>query len=404
MSPNPLTILAIASYEKGYDFLREAKAQGARVLLLTSHSLKDEAQWPRESIDDIFYMPDEQKVWNRDHTLKAVCHLMRSTNIDRIVPLDDFDLEMAAFLREHTRIPGLGESQTRFFRDKLAMRMQAASRSLRIPDFVPVLNHARLADFMERLPPPWVLKPRMMAGAIGIKKANSKDQVWDLVHALGDEQSHYLLERFVPGDVFHVDSVIYDREALFAVASRYGAPPMAVSQGGGIFTTTIVERGSSLEQRLIEKNRRVLSAMGLERGVSHTEFIVGHADGEVYFLETSARVGGANIADLVEAATGLNPWREWARVECAGPGRPYRLPELRSDYAGLLVSLARQEFPDTSAYSDSEIVWRMNRKNHVGMIVRSPDRTRVQSLLASYCDRVMNDFHAAMPPKDRPTE
>ena len=52
----PLTLLCLASYHKGFEFLREAKRQGARVLLVTSLSLKEE-EWPRESIDDIFYVP-----------------------------------------------------------------------------------------------------------------------------------------------------------------------------------------------------------------------------------------------------------------------------------------------------------------------------------------------------------
>ena len=41
-------------------------------------------------------------------------------------------------------------------------------------------------------------------------------------------------------------------------------------------------------------------------------------DGAQYFLETSARVGGAFIVDVVEAATGINLWREWAKIEIAG--------------------------------------------------------------------------------------
>lgn len=52
-------------------------------------------------------------------------------------------------------------------------------------------------------------------------------------------------------------------------------------------------------------------------------------------------------------------------------------PDARDDYAGLLVPPARQEYPDTSAYTDPEIVWRMNNEHHVGFIVKSPDPARV---------------------------
>lgn len=399
-----LTILCLASYEKGHEFLRECRRQGARVLLLTAQSLKDKARWPMESIDEIFYMADDNGKWDRTQLTNAVSYLARTRTIDRIVPLDDFDVEVAAYLREHLRVPGMGETRARYFRDKLAMRMQARQGGLEVPDFVHVLNHGRVNRFMERVPGPWVLKPRSMAGAIGIRKIHSKDELWRNVDELSDMQSHYLLERFVPGDIFHVDSIVYEREVLFAIASGYGRPPMEVSHGGGIFTTRILDRGTDLARSLVEANAAVMAALGMLRGVSHTEFIVSHADGTVYFLETSARVGGAHIADLVEAATGLNMWAEWAKVELAGGKAPYSVAALREDYAGLLVSLAKQEHPDMSSYTDPEIVWRMDKSHHAGLIVRSASHARVGELISNYADRFAADFMAYVPPRSSPTE
>ena len=400
---NPLTVLCIASYEKGHEFLRECKRQGARVFLLTSLSLRDKAQWPMESLEDIFYMPDTDKAWNRNDTILAISHLARTRDIDRIVPLDDFDLEMAASIREHLRCPGLGETGTRYFRDKLAMRVKALEAGLQVPEFVHLLNDSKVREFTERVPPPWVLKPRMMAGAIGIKKVNSTDELHRFDDALGDQRSFYLVERFVQGDVCHVDSIVYDSQIVFAVASRYGYPPIDVSQSGGIFTSQLLRRESEGSQALLTKNQRVLAGMGLQRGVSHTEFIEG-GDGKLYFLETSARVGGAHIADLIEAATGVNLWAEWAKVEIAGTNGRYEVPRPRDDYAALLVSLAKQQSPDTSAYNDPEIVWRMNKEHHIGLIVRSPRIERVRVLLDSYVDRVRRDFYSSEPPREKPSD
>jgi biotin carboxylase len=400
---DPLTFLCLASYEKGHDFLREAKRQGAKVFLITSLSLKDAAQWPRESIDDIFYMPDQDKNWNRNDTLLAVSHLARSQAIDRVVALDDFDLEMAASIREHLRTPGMGETTTRYFRDKLAMRMRAMEEGLQVPEFVHLLNDEKVREFTSRVPPPWVLKPRMMAGAIGIRIAHSEEELRSFDHELGDQRSFYLVERFVPGDVCHVDSIVYENEILFAVASQYGYPPLDVSHRGGIFTTRLLERGSADAEALLAKNQRVRAAMGLLRGISHTEFIKGD-DGKLYFLETAARVGGAHIADLVEAATGLNLWAEWAKIEMAGGKLPYTPPQSHDNYAALLVSLAKQERPDTSAYTDPEIVWRMQKRHHVGLIVKSARRERVSDLLANYVERVKRDFATVAPPRSKPTD
>jgi biotin carboxylase len=400
-SPKTRTILCLASYEKGVEFLRECRRQGCRVLLLTSQSI-GLGPWPRESIDELFLMHDVEKRWNLDHVLKSVSYLARREQIDLIVPLDDFDLETAAALREHLRVPGMGESATRYFRDKLAMRMRAEEAGIPVPAFIHVLNDARVEAFMERVPPPWLLKPRLEASATGIKKINSQDEFRDAVANLGDKHSYHLLESYVPGDIFHVDSIVSERRIVFAEVHRYGKPPLDVAHGGGIFTTSTVTRGSDDEGRLLELNRKVLEAMGLLRGVSHTEFIRGREDGQLYFLETSARVGGAHIVELIEAATGINLWAEWAKIEIAGGTMAYQVPEHRSDYGGLIVSLAREQWPDTSAYQDPEIAWRLNKHAHVGLIIRSEEQKRVEELLGEYSRRFAEDFSATHPMVDRP--
>jgi len=398
----PLTVLCLASYYKGTDFIRECHRQGCRTLLLTSHSIKDE-NWPRESIDETFYMPDVQKEWKLEDALLGVSFMARNETIDRIVALDDFDVETAATLREHLRVPGMGDTTARYFRDKLAMRTKARDEGLLVPEFIHVLNYNRLHEFMQRVPPPWVLKPRSLAGSMGIKKVRSADEFWAALETLGDRQSFYLLEQYVPGDIFHVDSIFYERKLLFSVASQYGRPPMDVSQEGDIFTTRTLPLGSKEAQPQIDMNEKTMTAFGLVRGVAHSEFIRGRDDDKLYFLETSARVGGAHIVDLIEVATGINMWAEWAKVEIAGGKAPYKSPKPNKDAAGLLVSLAKQERPDTSAYNDPEIVWRMNeKKHHVGLIVRSPDPARVQELLQSYVERMRQDFLAWQPPLERP--
>lgn len=397
----PLTLLCLASYEKGHRFLRQAKRQGCRVFLLTSQSLKDKARWAREELDDIFYMPDVEHEWNLQDMLLAVTYLCRTIQIDRIVPLDDFDLEKASFLREHLRLPGLGETATRYFRDKLAMRMRAAEFGIPVPEFTATINYERITHFLETVPSPWVLKPRLMAGAIGIKKYHDRQNAWDRIHSLGDQQSFFVLERFVPGDIFHVDSIWFRGEMVYAVASAYGTPPLEVTNAGGVFTTRLLERDAEPDRALRAINQRVLQSFGLTDGVSHTEFIRAHEDGTLYFLETSARVGGAHISDLIEAATGINMWAEWARVElAAASGASYAPPPPGGDYAGLLVSLARQEWPDTSGFKETEIVWRLNKKHHVGFIVKSPEYQRVADLLKGYAERVQRDFHAYVPPRE----
>jgi len=396
---HPLTFLCITTYEKGQEFMRECKRQGCRVLLLTTEKLRD-ADWPRESLDDTFYLPAEIPLAD---IVQAVTHLTRTQKIDRIVALDEYDMETAATLREHLRVPGMGLTTMRYFRDKLAMRMKALDRGVRVPDFVPVLNHGDIRYYLEHVPGPWVLKPRQEASAIGIKKIHAAEELWPVLEQLGDKQSSFLLERFLPGEVYHVDSVVSENEAVFANVSEYGKPPMNVAQGGGVFTTFTVPRESEEDSGLRQINRDLITALGLVRGVAHAEFIKSHADGHFYFLECAARVGGAYINEMVEAATGINLWREWARIEVAGEHGSYRLPPVREEYGGVIISLARQEEPDTSGYNDPEVFLRIKKHHHAGLILRSTNPERVRGLLESYSQRFAQEFLAVEPPREKPT-
>ena len=122
MAERPLTILCVSSYEKGQEFLRTCKRVGCRVLLLTVEKLRN-GDWPREAIDEMFFMPEDLPL---SGLINAVSFTARNQKIDRIVALDEFDMENVSALREHLRIPGMGLTTVRYFRDKLAMRDRQA--------------------------------------------------------------------------------------------------------------------------------------------------------------------------------------------------------------------------------------------------------------------------------------
>jgi hypothetical protein len=195
------TILCLSSYFKGAAFLQASKEAGLHVILATNDRNKDEP-WPRQYIDEFFHMPDLGK---RPDIIHAVAYLARDRHFDLVTALDDFDVETAAHLREHFRLPGMGDSLARNFRDKLAMRTTARNVGLLVPEFTGVFNYDKLREFMGRVPPPWLLKPRSEASSMGIKKIHHADELWPILESLGDQQSFFVMEQFVAGDVFHVE-------------------------------------------------------------------------------------------------------------------------------------------------------------------------------------------------------
>jgi len=397
MSKQTPVILFLASDFKGNELIETCKELGCYTILLVREKKKGEA-WAHHALDEFHAMPS---IIRQPDITNAVSYLARSHDIDRIIALDDYDIETAAELREHLRLSGMGSSAARFFRDKLAMRVRAQEAGLPEPAFTPVFPHARLSEFVQRVPPPWVLKPRDEAGSQGIKKLHNAEEVWQTLEQLGDQQSHFHLEQYIPGkiDIFHIDSIVWHGEILLSTVSEYGAPPMVVAQGGGVFTTRLLDRNSADAKALTKLNKKLLKTMGMTSGINHAEFIKAHeAGGKFYFLEVAARVGGAHIGDMLEQGTGINLWKERGKIEVAqARGEVYQLPEPRQDYAGLIICLSKYEHPDLSAYNDPEIVWRLDRPFHAGMIVRSPVAERVKTLLDAYQERFAQDFLTSVP-------
>jgi biotin carboxylase len=398
-------ILCISTYEKGQAFLREAARLGCAVTLLTVEKLQH-GDWPWESLAGFHVMPEKLAA---HEALVYVTRLMKDALFERVIPLDEFDLETAALAREHLRLPGMGQTLTRNFRDKLAMREAAREGGVAVPEFAPVANHHALWQFMQRTAAEdggvsWLLKPRWSASAIGIQKIAQESEVWPHLERLGDEASCHLLECFVPGEIYHVEGVSWGGEVLFAAAHKYGKPPMQTMHEGGVFTTRTLDREGEEAVALREIHARTLKALGMVNGVTHSEFIRAYADGKFYFLETAARVGGAFIAEVTEFASGVNPWVEWARIEVALlRGESYALPELREEYAGSVICLAKQEEPDTSCYDAPEVVYRMHKHHHAGLIVQSPEAKRVEELVGWYSDGFLKDFCTRMDVPDKPT-
>jgi len=396
-------IVCIASEHKGNEFLDEAQNAGWHVSLVTRKKLLDQP-WLWTALNDVKTVEDYAP---QENYVRAITNIAGSRKIDRVVGLDEFDVLTAARAREHLQLGGMSSSHALRFRDKLSMRSIAESAGILCPEFTGVFNRQAISDYLEDVPAPWIIKPRYEVSAFGIRKCESKDQVWQVLNDLDnrnnwrDHPSQFVLERFIAGNVYHVDSIVENGKVMAAGVSKYGTPPFSVTHYGGVFTTSIVPYKSRERKELEALNKKLLEGFRYDRGVSHAEFLHSEANGKFYLLEVACRVGGAYIANVLEHACNFNLWREWAKLETSTPEQPYTLPKLRKDFAGIALALANQDQPDTSHYADDEIVYRVSKPKHVGLIFYSKKQKRLEQLLGTYAERITEDFLAVAPAKER---
>jgi biotin carboxylase len=396
-------IVCIASEHKGNDFFEECHEAGWRVTLVTREKLLDEP-WLWTSISEVQTVRNEATT---EDYIRAITNIAGARKIDRIVGIDEFDVLNAAKAREHLQIAGLGSFYALRFRDKLRMRRMAFEAGIPCPEFVGCFNQDEINSYLDSTPAPWIIKPRTEVNAFGIRKCVTKEQVWETLteldnrHTWRDHPSQFLIEHFIEGRVFHVDSVVEGGKVIAAGVSQYGTTPMNVSHHGGVFTTSILSYKSKERKELEKLNKKLLKAFEYERGITHAEFLQSNTTGEFFLLEVAARVGGAYIANVLEQAAGFSLWREWARLEIADKANPYKPPKMRKDYAGITLALSKEEVPDTSHYTDSEIVYRVSKPKHVGLIFHSDKHERITELLEVYTERITQDFLAVAPTKER---
>jgi hypothetical protein len=124
-------IVCLATYFKGADFIRECKSRGCCVVLVTKEKMLHEL-WPRESLDDVIALPNDA---GPELFIHLISLLGRQTRLDRVVALEEFDVVVAALIREHLCLPGMSSSAAKVFRDKLAMRVKAQAAGIEVPEF-----------------------------------------------------------------------------------------------------------------------------------------------------------------------------------------------------------------------------------------------------------------------------
>jgi len=177
-----LTLLCIATYVKGQEFMREAKRLGCRVVLLTLEKRRD-ADWPREILDDIFYIPKTSRVPTND---PRCLHMARTVKIDRIVALDDSTWSPPP-TREHMRIPAWARPPCATFATSCHARTRHQAGIL-----VRLLSCSKLRcprDFLAESPRRGC-SSRARSLPIGIRKLEDED-LWPLLDQLATASYHH---------------------------------------------------------------------------------------------------------------------------------------------------------------------------------------------------------------------
>lgn len=216
----------------------------------------------------------------------------------------------AAHVAQALGLPGNPPEAVAACRDKHATRTALARAGVPQPASVGVRSPAQARAAAEELGFPVVLKPRGLAGSMGVSRADGPSDV-DGAYQTAAAASYpgvpvfdvpVLVEEFVTGPEISVDAVFFEGECVPLVVARkqVGLAPFFEEFGH------VVDGGDPLlsDPALIDALRAGHDALGFHTGVSHTEFFLT-ADGP-RLVEINARLGGDMIPYLGRLATGVD--------------------------------------------------------------------------------------------------
>jgi biotin carboxylase len=224
--------------------------------------------------------------------------------VDRVVALNEGDLDTAAELRARLGCPGQLPGELARFRDKLLMCEAVAAAGLRAPAFADAPDPAAVAGFAAAHGWPVVVKPRRGTASRGVLIVDSPAGL-SALDGLPDEPR--LVQEFCGDTIYHVDG-LWTGSALGPWrASRY-VNTCADFAAGGVLGS-VEEDDPELVAALGEFTACVAAALSDRPWVFHLEVFVGRdADGrpELRFLEAGCRVGGAEIPFVWREVHGID--------------------------------------------------------------------------------------------------
>ncbi|MGC5344781.1 ATP-grasp domain-containing protein [Streptomyces sp. DT171] len=216
----------------------------------------------------------------------------------------------AAHVARALGLPGNSPGTVIACRDKNATRIALETARVPQPASIGVRSLAEARAAAEKIGFPVVVKPRGLAGGMGVRRADGPGDLEGSYRAASGASYPgvpvfdvpVLVEEYADGPEISVDAVFFEGECVPLVVARkqIGMAPFFEETGHE------VDGADPLltSPELLEALRAAHAALDFHTGVSHTEFRIT-VDG-LRLMEVNARLGGDMIPYLGHLATGVD--------------------------------------------------------------------------------------------------
>ena len=297
------------------EFVRGLAEVGARVYGVGPEPQAMLPETARRHLTAYLQVPN---LYDEQETVRRVRLWLGKKQMDRIEALTEYQVVLAARLREALDVPGQTIAQAITFRDKEAMKQVLDRAGIRTPRHARATTVAEMRAAAERIGFPLIVKP--IAGAGSAHTFRCDDQA-ALERAITGTRHvpEVSVEEFIEGEEFTFDTLTLHGQIQYHNIAVYRPRPLIARQNEWISPQVVALR--DVDQPHLaqgtEMGRKVLAALGFDSGFTHMEWY-RKADGEVVFGEIGGRPPGARQVDQMNYACDFDSFRAWAEIVVHG--------------------------------------------------------------------------------------
>jgi carbamoyl-phosphate synthase large subunit len=217
----------------------------------------------------------------------------------------DIAVRTVAYVAENMGLPGIGYEAGCLFTDKSLMREKLKELNIPLLPNKTVRSLEEAEAYYQEIGGAVIIKPLDTQGSRGVQACYDLEELREKYPEAARWSSDHsvIVERLATGREFVVEGLSWNGQFqnLICGDTLYFDIPDAYAAKSRIVPSTADE---ALYQRVLERNKEIITGFGLKQGISHSEYIM---DGdEIYLMETAARGGGVFISsDLISLSTGL---------------------------------------------------------------------------------------------------
>ena len=242
--------------------------------------------------------------------LQAISMAARERPFAGVIGTDDHSAELAVQAGNELRLPHNPLSAVRFARRKDLARAQLSAAGVPVPRHWRIDLRETLAQQLEKIVYPCVVKPVAMSASRGVIRADNPEQLWRAIariqtmlatESAGEERDLLLVEEFIPGEEVAVEGLLsagrLEILAIFDKPEPLNGPFFEES-----YYITPSRHAAEIQAQIGMCVAQACAAYGLREGPIHAECRI-NAKG-AWILEVAARTIGGLCGRLLRFGTG----------------------------------------------------------------------------------------------------